>query len=256
MIVTEWIDGTGFDDVCRLPDAVRDRYAEIIYRFFYGTARDMGLALGDPHPGNYRLCADGSVAFFDFGMLRPLPGGYLAREAAVSRAVSAGDEQAVIGGMHALGYLPGNPGNWDAGLLLEYMRALSWWLTVDGPLRLAPGDVWRAAELLRAADGRTRFAPLRNMTFPAEALLLRRMDGLLFQMAATLRASAHWGGLLRELTEGGETISELGAQHAAWLANRHPRAPGRGPGTPMALARETDDRLSGAVPPDAAALVA
>ena len=95
--------------------------------------------LGDPHPGNYRLCADDSVAFFDFGMLRPLPRGYLAREAAVSRAVSAGDEQAVIGGMHALGYLPGDPGDWDAGLFLEYMRALSWWLNADGPLRLAPG---------------------------------------------------------------------------------------------------------------------
>jgi len=77
------------------------------------------------------------------------------------------------------------------------------------------------------------------MTFPSEALLLRRMDGLLFQMAATLRASAHWGALLRELTEGGETISELGAQHAAWLASRHPgatdapeRDPGRAPFNP------------------------
>ena len=41
VIVTEWVDGTGFEDVCRLPDSVRDRYAEIVYRFFYGTARDL-----------------------------------------------------------------------------------------------------------------------------------------------------------------------------------------------------------------------
>jgi len=131
--------------------------------------------------------------------------------------------------MHALGYLPGDPGGWDAGVLLDYMRALSWWLNVGGPLRLAPGDVWRSAKLLRAVDSRAHFAQLRNMAFPAEALLLRRMDGLLFQVAATLHASGHGEGLLRELTEGGETISELGAQHAAWLASRHPVRPG---GTP------------------------
>ena len=33
------------------------------------------------------------------------------------------------------------------------------------------------------------------MTLPPEALLLRRMEGLLFQVAATLRAEAPWGAL-------------------------------------------------------------
>ena len=57
VLVTDWVEGIGFDDVGRQPDAVRDRYAEIVYRFFYGTALELGLALGDPHPGNYLLCA-------------------------------------------------------------------------------------------------------------------------------------------------------------------------------------------------------
>ena len=57
------------------------------------------------------------------------------------------------------------------------------------------------------------------MTLPPEALLLRRMEGLLFQTVATLRASAPWGRLLRELIEGAEPVGELGAQHAAWLAH-------------------------------------
>ena len=49
------------------------------------------------------------------------------------------------------------------------------------------------------------------MTLPPEALLLRRMEGLLFQIASTLRAEARWGALLRELIEGGEPVGELGA---------------------------------------------
>jgi hypothetical protein len=58
------------------------------------------------------------------------------------------------------------------------------------------------------------------MTLPPEALLLRRMEGLLFQTAAITRASAPWGKLLRELIEGAEPVGDLGAQHAAWLARR------------------------------------
>jgi hypothetical protein len=50
-------------------------------------------------------------------------------------------------------------------------------------------DLWRGAELLREADGRRHVEQLRRMKLPPEALLLRRMEGLLFQTATTLRAT-------------------------------------------------------------------
>ena len=53
---------------------------------------------------------------------------------------------------------------------------------------------------------------MRRMTLPVEALLLRRMEGLLFQIASTVRAEADWGALLGELVEGGEPATELGAR--------------------------------------------
>src|SRR4051794_12053420 len=62
VLVTDWVDGIGFAAVGEQPDEVRDRYAQIVYRFFYGTALHLGLALGGPHPGNYLLCHDGRVA--------------------------------------------------------------------------------------------------------------------------------------------------------------------------------------------------
>jgi hypothetical protein len=46
------------------------------------------------------------------------------------------------------------------------------------------------------------------------------MEGVLFQVASTLRAEAPWGQLLGELVEGGEPVGELGKQHAAWLAGQ------------------------------------
>jgi len=225
VLVTDWVDGAGFEEITRRPDAVRDRYAQITYRFFYGTALHLGLALGDPHPGNHLLTEDGKVAFFDFGMLRRLPEGYVASEAHVARALREGDTAGVLDGMRELGYLPGELEQWDSELLVEYMRRVSWWLQDEGPLRLAPEDLWRSADVLREEDGGEHIEQLRRMRLPPEALLLRRMEGLLFQTASTLRASAPWGELLRELTGDGEPVGELGARHAEWLARRHDLAP-------------------------------
>ena len=220
VLVSEWVDGIGFDELVLQADPVRDRYAEIVYRFFYGTALELGLALGDPHPGNYLLEADGRVAFFDFGMLRRLPPDYLRREAVIARGVQARDEAVVLQGMRDLGYLPGEPGEWDAELLMRYMAEVSWWAYSEEPLRLEPADLWRGSEALREADGRAHIEQLRRMTLPPEALLLRRMEGLLFQTVATARASAPWGLLLRELIEGAEPATDLGRAHRAWLAQR------------------------------------
>src|SRR3954453_3788549 len=216
VLVTDWVDGIDFEADTPQPDEVRDRYAQIVYRFFYVTALDLGVALGDPHPGNYLLCDDGRVAFLDFGMMRRLPPGYIEREAVIARGVRESDEATVMEGMRELGYLPGEPSEWDSELLLDYMRSVSWWMYAEAPLRLAPEDLWRGSEVLRDNDARAQLAQLKRMTLPPEALLLRRMEGLLFQTAAQLRACAPWGRLLRELIEGGEPVGELGAQHPAW----------------------------------------
>ena len=220
VLVSEWVDGLGFQEVANEPDEVRDRYAEIVYRFFYATALELGLALGDPHPGNYLLRDDGRVAFFDFGMLRRLPPDYLRREAAILAAIRADDARALTQHMRGLGYLPGELAEWDEELLLQHMRSVAWWLASDEPLRLAPEDLWRGTEALREEHGEELLAQLRRMTLPREALLLRRMEGLLFQIVTQLRAAAPWGALLSELVEGGEPVGELGVQHRRWLAER------------------------------------
>jgi hypothetical protein len=46
------------------------------------------------------------------------------------------------------------------------------------------------------------------------------MEGLLFQIASTVRAENDWGALLSELVEGGEPVTELGREHVAWREGR------------------------------------
>lgn len=220
VLVTEWVDGMDFERVADEPEPVRDRFAEIVYRFFYATAGELNLALGDPHPGNYVLCDDGGVAFFDFGMMRELPPDYLQREGQVFLAIREGDAAGLVSAMRELGYLPGLQAEWNAELLLEHMQGAGWWFADDERRRLGPDDLWRGTESLREGTGEEMVAQMRRMTLPPEALLLRRMEGLLFQIATTVRAEAAWGPLLNELIAGGPVATELGREHAAWAEGR------------------------------------
>ena len=56
MLVTEWVEGIGFEDIRELPHADRDRYGEVIFRFFFGSLHRNAHFSGDPHPGNFRFC--------------------------------------------------------------------------------------------------------------------------------------------------------------------------------------------------------
>ena len=218
VLVAEWVDGIDFQRVAQRPDPVRDRYAEIVYRFFYANAAELDIALGDPHPGNYLLRDDQRVSFFDFGMVRKLPREYLRQEARVFAAIRDSDAPALLTAMRELGYLPGLSAEWNAEVILDGMRQAGWWFLGSEPLRLAPDDLWRGTERLREGGGLDAYEQMRRMTLPPEALLLRRMEGLLFQIASTVRAEADWGALLRELVEDGEPTTELGVAHAEWLA--------------------------------------
>src|SRR3954465_1789075 len=97
VLVTEWVDGTGFEAVRGLPQSERDRFAEIVFRFFFGSFYRNGHFSGDPHPGNYLLMDDGRVAFLDFGMTKRLSFEHLSGERELVRAAIEGDVKAFHG---------------------------------------------------------------------------------------------------------------------------------------------------------------
>jgi hypothetical protein len=51
---------------------------------------------------------------------------------------------------------------------------------------------------------------MRQMTLPPQALLIRRMEGLVLSTLGELRAGADWNAIAREYFEDGEPSTELG----------------------------------------------
>src|ERR1700758_2645347 len=86
VLVTEWIDGVGFEEMRVAPQATRDRIGEIVLRFYLGSLYRFGNFSGDPHPGNFRLMPDGRVAFLDFGLTKTISRSRIERELDVMRA--------------------------------------------------------------------------------------------------------------------------------------------------------------------------
>ena len=216
VLVTELLDGMRFEDVKALSDADRDRFGEIVFRFFFGTMNHLGRASGDPHPGNYLWLEGGRVGFLDFGLMRVVAPGYLAAEQAIARAAAGDDAGAVHRGMAALGYLPA-PGDFDPVRLLEQLRVGAEWYFEPGARRITPAYVVGLME--RSGE---YIDDLRRMTLPPQALLIRRMEGLVFQTLGEVRASADWAAIGAEYYADAAPSTELGALDAEFWGDRRP----------------------------------
>ena len=215
VLVTEFVEGVGFDVVKQLGEEERDRFAEIAFRFFYGLLEREHIAAGDPHPGNYILCSDGKVCFLDFGLVRHVDDDYLEGEQALARAVVAGDADGVHHWLSTLGFLP-NPDDFDPDRVLEQLQIAGEWYFTTGFRRLDPEYVRLQMEL-GSSPRSEHFDYMRKQTLPPQALLIRRMEGLLFSVLGELRAGGDWGQLALEYIADVPPSTPLGEIEAAYL---------------------------------------
>ena len=77
VLVTEWLDGIPLARI--ITDgttAQRNRAGILLIRFLFSGPARAGLLHADPHPGNFRLLADGRLGVLDFGLVDRLPDGF------------------------------------------------------------------------------------------------------------------------------------------------------------------------------------
>jgi predicted unusual protein kinase regulating ubiquinone biosynthesis (AarF/ABC1/UbiB family) len=76
VLVTEWMDGTPLSKIISDGSKLeRDRAGILLARFLFSGPARAGLLHADPHPGNFRLLADGRLGVLDFGAVDRLPDG-------------------------------------------------------------------------------------------------------------------------------------------------------------------------------------
>ena len=226
VLVTEWVDGVGFDDVKALPQDERDRFAEIVFRFCFGSIYHLQHFNADAHPGNYILMDDGKVAFIDFGMTKQLDSEQIELEIAALRAAFDDDPEGLRVALHDLGFLR-NPKKVDAERLMQHVLTVGGWYLEDREVTI---DSQRVMEAIAAVtDPRSDFFDLmRRENVPANELMGRRMESGVLAVLGQLNATRNWCAIGKEWWFGDEPSTDLGRAEWAYFESRGEKRAGRG----------------------------
>jgi predicted unusual protein kinase regulating ubiquinone biosynthesis (AarF/ABC1/UbiB family) len=209
VLVSEWVDGTGFEEVRKLDRATRDRFGEIVFRFFFGSLYRNGHFSGDPHPGNYRLMDDGRVAFIDFGMTKRVERADLEAEIAAVRFGMDGDVEGLHRQLGAMGFYDPTDEQVTAEAVFDHFHDVTRWYIEDGEVTVDRELVTQV--LIDFGDPRSRHWQLmRRETMPPQAMLARRMEALTLGVLGQLGATANWHRIAREWLFGDPPSTELG----------------------------------------------
>jgi predicted unusual protein kinase regulating ubiquinone biosynthesis (AarF/ABC1/UbiB family) len=220
VMVSEFVKGTGFEELKRSDAATRDRIAEIIFRFYFGCMYRHHQFSGDPHPGNFMLLDDGRVAFIDFGLYKRLPARIAEYELETARLGIGKQGDALIAHLHAGGFLP-EPDRYSPEQILRQFEDVTWWYTRDGVVELTPEIATQV--VIDMSDPRSRhFAQMRHENLPADHLFGRRTETLTLAVMSQLRAKGNWHRIAREWIFADPPSTELGRTEAAFYGVRPP----------------------------------
>jgi predicted unusual protein kinase regulating ubiquinone biosynthesis (AarF/ABC1/UbiB family) len=216
VVVTEFVEGRGFESLKADSQEDRDRLGEIIFRFFMGCLYRHRQFSGDPHPGNFMLMNDGKVAFLDFGLFKRMEAKDVALELACQRAAVEGDREELHRLLAQSGFLP-EPEKVDLDELYDYVSDSIWWYTTDEEITLTPEIA--TTVMIEASDPRSsHFRHMRHQDMRPEHLFGRRMEMLTLAVLGQLRARNNWHRIAREWMYEDEPVTELGRAEAAFYS--------------------------------------
>jgi len=218
VLVTELVEGIGFEQVKQLPHEERSRFGEIVFRGSFGSIYHLQHFNADPHPGNYILMGDGRVAFLDFGMTKKLDREQILLEQRAIDAAFHGDPELLRRAFHDLGFVK-NPSKLDAERLLEHTMAVSGWFIEDREVEISAKRVMKIIESTN--DPRSEYYDLmRRESLPADELMGRRMEIGVVAVLGQLRAKRNWHRIMREWIYADPPATELGEEEWGYFEGR------------------------------------
>ncbi len=216
VLVSEWVDGIDFDDLVRTTDrARRQEAAEVVFRFAQSSVHEYRLFNGDPHPGNYRFHADGTVTFLDFGLVKALDDREWTTLMPIMDPLLAGDPEGVTAAVVTAGFLPADHG-------LDPERVFAYVSAPYRPFlesRFTFTRSWAGQTLAGLLDSRGPDAEvMKRLALPAGFVILDRVVWAMSALLGRLDAEGPWRAILAEYREGASPATRLGQLEAEWRA--------------------------------------
>lgn len=165
----------------------RDHFGELYAKFLVSGPSRTGLLHADPHPGNFRVLADGRLGVVDYGAVARLPDGLPRPMGELIRRGVEGDWEAVAAGLREEGFLLPQT-RFDAEALAEYLGPFIVGAQTD---EFTFDREWLRAQAYRVATPtQENFSNAFKLNLPPEYLLIHRVwlggIGVLSQLEATV----------------------------------------------------------------------
>jgi predicted unusual protein kinase regulating ubiquinone biosynthesis (AarF/ABC1/UbiB family) len=196
VMVSEWVEGVPFSSAATLPDQERSEMALRYVRFLFAAPSQVGLLHADPHPGNFKILADGRLGVIDFGLVARLPNGLPSAMGRILRIAQSGNALQVKEGLEREGFLRGDV---DADDLYDYLSPF-----------VEPASVpefqfnrdWMREQFNRVRDPQASGGVAMRLNLPPNYLLIHRvwLGGL--AVLAQLDARAPFASVLEEFLPG------------------------------------------------------
>jgi predicted unusual protein kinase regulating ubiquinone biosynthesis (AarF/ABC1/UbiB family) len=200
LLVTEWVDGTPLSAlISGGAQPARDDAGRRLALFHFSAPTRASLLHADPHPGNFRILADGRLGVLDFGAVARLPDGHPEPVGRLTRLALDGDAQGVLDGLRAEGFV--KPGvDVDAEEVLSYVKPVLEPIAVE---EFRFNRAWLRAEAARIANPRgPTYALGRRLNLPPQYLLIHRVTLGSIGVLCQLEANARWRAILTEWLPG------------------------------------------------------
>ncbi|MBA3265749.1 MAG: AarF/ABC1/UbiB kinase family protein, partial [Nocardioidaceae bacterium] len=202
VLVTEWIEADR--SLARLiaegSQEHRDHYGQVYVRFLFSGPARAGLLHADPHPGNFRLLADGRVGVVDYGAVARLPDGGLPTViGTMLRLAVANDYDAVLSGLRQAGFIKERM-SVTADDLRDYLAPFVEPASVE---RFKFSRDWMREQFARINDPRQPgYTTTLKLNLPPEYLLIHRVWLGAIGVLSQLGAEAPFADILAESLPG------------------------------------------------------
>ena len=172
VLVSEWLDGIPLARIIAGGTAAqRDRAGIMLIRFLFSGPARVRLLHADPHPGNFRLLADGRLGVLDFGAVDRLPDGFPPIFGRVLRLMHEGGDLAKLEeAFRSHGYLRDDV-SVDLAALRAFLAPLA---EPSRPESFRFSREWLRTETMQASALRSS-SVLRRLNLPPSYMLIHRV---------------------------------------------------------------------------------
>jgi predicted unusual protein kinase regulating ubiquinone biosynthesis (AarF/ABC1/UbiB family) len=227
VLISEWMDGTPLARI--ITDgttAERNRSGILIVRFLFSGPARVGLLHADPHPGNFRLLADGRLGVLDFGAVDRLPDGFPPFFGKLLRLMHTdGDLEEVEDELRAHGFLREGV-SVDLAALRAFLAPLAEPSKVDS---FKFSREWLRNEATRFTDLRSS-SIARRLNLPPSYVLIHRVSTAGVGVLCQLECEGPFRAEVLQWMPGYTEPAER-AEPAELAELAEPAAPGQPPGS-------------------------